>query len=422
MNRIEKAKKISKKYKYISEADEAELEKDLEKKKKEDEVSEDDDSNFKTDDEKKKKEDEVAEADEPEELEKKKEDDEVVGEDGVVPAADVPDPEDITAKRLTGSKDQGDDVSETKIGMINAMVQNMHKMTREDIKTIYGKVMGEEDETDPEEKEKEKDKEVAEQENDDEEEDEITAKDIDVVEDINAIFGRTNLSEDFKKKVRVIFESAVVSKVNGKLKALKEERAAHAATNQKKLEEKLNTKIDEYLDYSVEHWMQDNKLAVETGLKNQIAEEFLTGLRNLFAAHYVDIPSGKENILESLADKATDLEKKLTKQIDENIRLNKRVNGFEREIAFAEMTDGLSDTQIAKMDSLSKTLEFGDVGTFKGKLKILRENYFPPRGASKNSVKSSFDEDPIDSDVSEKKYDGPEMASYVDAIARSIKK
>jgi hypothetical protein len=248
----------------------------------------------------------------------------------------------------------------------------------------------------------------------------ISSGDIDISEDVAAMFAGVDLSEDFKSKVTDIFETALVSKVNEKLEQIAEAAQIELESAKEELSEQLSTKLDEYLDYVIEQWMEENKLAVDTGLKSQVVEEFLSGLRNLFLEHYIDIPEEKVDVVEELAARVEELESSLNEEITKNMHLKQQVGGFEREVAFSEMTEGLTQTQVAKLESLVEAIDYSDIDSFKSKIVTLRENYFPSQQVL-TEQRYSLDDEPIDEEVTSKHVE-PSMAGYVDAIARSIKK
>jgi len=249
---------------------------------------------------------------------------------------------------------------------------------------------------------------------------EISHDDLDLSEDLNAMFEGSDLSEETQNKIKTIFETAVVSKINEKLAELSEKMAEENKSAQEKISDDLTVKMDQYLDHVVEHWLEDNKLAVESGLKTQLTEEFLVGLKNLFTEHYIDIPEEKVNVVEELAARVSDLEEKLNSQIDENVNLKQKINEFERDVTFVEVTEGLTETQIAKLESLSESINADSVDSYKSKLQTLRQNYFPVTTASSEI---SLDDEPVEVDEEgEPKQVSPAMSSYVSAISRIIKK
>ena len=250
----------------------------------------------------------------------------------------------------------------------------------------------------------------------------ISRDDIDVSEDIAAAFSGSDLSEEFKAQATDIFETAVVSAVNMKLAEIAEQAEEEHVEEMQRIEKGLTTKIDEYLDYVVEQWMQENKLAVESGLRSEVTENFLNGLRNLFAENWIDIPEEKVEVVEELASEVEQLTATLDEQMQKNIELKKQVEKFEREIAFVEVSEGLTEMQIAKFESLSEAVDYEDAESYKQKLETIRTNFFESRSEEVTEGRTTLDEEFIETnETSEKKLD-PSMQVYSAAISRSVKK
>ena len=250
----------------------------------------------------------------------------------------------------------------------------------------------------------------------------ITRDDINVSEDIAAAFSGSDLSEEFKAQATEIFETAVVSAVNMKLAEIAEQAEQEHAEEMKSIEEGLTTKIDEYLDYVVEQWMEENKLAVESGLRSEVTENFLSGLRNLFAENWIDIPEEKVEVVEELASEVEQLTATLDEEMQKNIELKKQVEKFEREIAFVEVSEGLTEIQIAKFESLAEAVDYEDAESYKEKLETIRTSFFEKRSEDVTESKTTLDEEFIETnETSEKKLD-PSMQVYSAAISRSVKK
>jgi len=250
----------------------------------------------------------------------------------------------------------------------------------------------------------------------------ISRDDIDVSEDIAAAFSGSDLSEEFKAQATEIFETAVVSAVNMKLAEIAEQAEEEHAEEMQRIEEGLTTKIDEYLDYVVEQWMQENKLAVESGLRSEVTENFLSGLRNLFAENWIDIPEEKVEVVEELASEVEQLTATLDEQMQKNIELKKQVEKFEREIAFVDVSEGLTEMQIAKFESLAEAVDYEDAESYKQKLETIRTSFFESRSEEVTESRTTLDEEFIETnETSEKKLD-PSMQVYSAAISRSVKK
>ena len=250
----------------------------------------------------------------------------------------------------------------------------------------------------------------------------ISREDIDVSEDIAAAFSGSDLSEEFKAQATEIFETAVVSSVNMKLAAMAEQAEEEYAEEMQNIEEGLTTKIDEYLDYVVEQWMEENRLAVESGLRSEVTENFLSGLRNLFAENWIDIPEEKVEVVEELAGEVEHLTASLDEEMQKNIELKKQVEKFEREIAFVEVSEGLTEIQIAKFESLAEAVDYEDAESYKENLETIRMSFFENRSEEVMESRTTLDEEFIETnETSEKKLD-PSMQVYSAAISRSVKK
>jgi len=237
-------------------------------------------------------------------------------------------------------------------------------------------------------------------------------------EEVEAMFVGQDLSEEFKEKATVVFEAAVNAKVEEAKAALVEEYDATFEAAKQEIEEEVAAKVDEYLNYVVEQWMEENKLAVESSLRTEISEEFITGLKSLFEEHNISIPEEKVDVVEELAKRVEELEDKLNDQINENIELRKITDEVEKEVVFAQVSEGLAATQIEKLQALSEGVEFSDVETYKKKLEIIKENYFP----AEKKVSSVLTEE-VEEIQEETKapVTGP-MNRYVNALSRTIKK
>ena len=243
----------------------------------------------------------------------------------------------------------------------------------------------------------------------------INKEDYDVKEDVAALLNGEDLSEEFKTKATTIFEAAIISRVKIEVASLEEEfnvMLDEAITeNQKGLVER----VDGYLDYIVEQWITQNEIALERGMKSEILEGFVSGLKGLFEEHYIDIPEEKFDVLNSLEEEVSDLEEKLNIQISANIDLNKSINEMKRIEIATEVSVGLSDTDVEKFINLTEEISFEDAETFTTKAKTIRENYFSIK--SKVNVKSVVTDSPVDSLTEEKRVD-PAMASYLSVLNR----
>lgn len=239
-----------------------------------------------------------------------------------------------------------------------------------------------------------------------------------VKEDIDAIFSGESLSEEFKNNAKAIFEAAIFAKVEEAKIALEEEYATLLEEEVESINENLITKVDEYLEYVVTEWMEENKLAIEKGIKAELAEDFMIGLKNLFTEHYVNIPEDKVDVVEEFADHVDTLESELDKVVTENANLNAQINIFKKEHIVSEVSEGLSEVQFAKLKSLAEGIEFVSEQDYKEKLLLTKKKYFEE--STQDTVKKAA---PMDDDVSniEESF-SPVMSHYVQNISRTLKK
>ncbi len=199
---------------------------------------------------------------------------------------------------------------------------------------------------------------------------------VDIEEDVNALLGGEELSEEFKEKAKVIFEAALNSKVKEIQETLEVQYAEKLAEEKVSLKEQLQDRVDSYLEYVAEEWMVENTLAIEHGLKTEMTESFLAGMKGLFEEHYVTIPEEKYDVLESMVEKLDDMETKLNEQIDKNIGLNKRLGESVADGILSDVSEGLAATQKEKLASLAESVEFESETEYREKLEVLKESYF----------------------------------------------
>ncbi|QJT70119.1 scaffolding protein [Synechococcus phage SynMITS9220M01] len=208
------------------------------------------------------------------------------------------------------------------------------------------------------------------------EEETETTEEYDVDEDVNALLGGEELSEEFKEKAKTIFEAAI----NAKVAVVKEElEAKYAAALEEQVaeaKESLAERVDSYLEYVADEWFAENALVIEHGLKSEMTESFLEGMKGLFEEHYVSIPEEKYDVLESMVEKLDDMEAKLNEQIEKNIGLNKRLSESVADGIFDKVSEGLATTQKEKLASLSESVEFESEEQYREKLEMLKESYF----------------------------------------------
>ena len=207
-------------------------------------------------------------------------------------------------------------------------------------------------------------------------EEEETVAQYDVEEDVNALLGGEELSEEFKEKAKTIFEAAINSKVAVVKEELEAQYQEKLAEEIEAAKESLSERVDSYLEYVADEWFEENALAVETGLKSEMTESFLEGMKGLFEEHYVSIPEDKYDVLESMVEKLDDMETKLNEQIEKNISLNGRLSEATADGILDQVSEGLAQTQKEKLASLSESVEFESEGQYREKLETLKESYF----------------------------------------------
>ena len=309
------------------------------------------------------------------------------------------------AKKLKemGHKDEMA-MPKTKAEMQDKMVNAMKKMKKGEMEGLYAMVMKQNDEMTDEEVELEglsKAKEAIEK----------RLASITVAEDVDALVEGEDLSEEFKAKATTIFEAAVKSKIRPEVERIELEKTQEIAEEHESFKTELAEKVDGYLDYVVAEWMKENELAIERGLKGEIAEDFITGLKALFEEHYIDVPDEKYDILESQAQKIEELEGKLNDTIGKLTEKKQSEDSLVRESVIKEVSSDLAETQTEKFASLVEDVEFTDKDSFTEKLNTLKENYFPKSTPSQITEENEVDTQEIDiSDA---------MAAYTSAIKRS---
>ena len=243
---------------------------------------------------------------------------------------------------------------------------------------------------------------------------ELRIKEIDVSEDVSALVsGDDSLSEEFKEKATTIFEAAVKTRVRSEVERIVEEVSEEKKVEMETFKDELTEKVDTYLNYVVEEWIKENELAIERGLKGEIAEDFISGLQQLFEDHYIDVPDEKYDVLEAQSDKISELEDKLNTEIQKNVEIKETNSGLVREQVISEVSEDLADTEVEKFKTLTSDLEFSDEDTFKEKLNTIKENYFPKVKVEDNVSDDETDGSAQDIDTS------ATMKHYMTAISRN---
>ena len=226
------------------------------------------------------------------------------------------------------------------------------------------------------------------------EEEVIAEEEIDIEADVNALLEGEELSEEFQEKARTIFEAAIKTKIADIKESVRVQYEANLVEEVKVIKEELQDRLDSYLEYVADEWVAENQLAVEHGLKTEMTESFLEGMKKLFEDHYVTIPEDRYDVIESMVDKLDDMESKLNEQIEKNVALNRRLAESSADVIFADVTEGLAQTQKDKLASLIENVEFESERGYREKLETLKESYFPshtnaPRSKSENLTEES---------------------------------
>jgi vacuolar-type H+-ATPase subunit E/Vma4 len=244
-----------------------------------------------------------------------------------------------------------------------------------------------------------------------------------VKEDVEEMFNGHDLSEDFKEKASTLFEAAIQARLIAETARLEEEFDEKLEEAVAEINEELTSKIDSYLDYVVEQWMEDNEVAIESTLRNELAEEFIEGLKGLFSEHYIDVPQEKIDVIESLASKVEELEAMVSETLEENNQLKDALVGTEKKEVFESFLDDLALTQQEKFKALAEGIDFdGDLETYAKKLSVIKENYFgveKKAPTSTNIVEETFEGDTKDTNTVNV---DPTMSFYAQAISRTLKK
>ncbi len=241
-------------------------------------------------------------------------------------------------------------------------------------------------------------------------------KSIDVAEHVEALMtGEGDLSEEFKRKAATVFEAAVKSKVRSEVERMEEEYTNELEENITATKEELTEKVDTYLNYVVEEWMKENELAIERGLKGEIAEDFISGLKQLFEDHYVDVPDEKYDVLEAQSEKISELEAKLNEAIESTVQLKKNNASLVKEQVVSEISSDLADTEIEKFKSLIEDVDYSDEESYREKLGTLKESYFP-----KNAPVVNETIDDVDTGTAQDVDTSDSMSAYMAAIGRTV--
>ena len=262
---------------------------------------------------------------------------------------------------------------------------------------------------------------VAEEETTEEEstEEVIAEQEIDVEEDVKALLEGEELSEEFQNKARTIFEAAIKSKLADVRESVKAEYEEQLVEEVAAIKSELEDRVDSYLEYVADEWMTDNQIAVESGLKSEMTDSFLTGMKSLFEEHYVSVPEDKYDVIESMVDKLDEMEGKLNEQIEKNVALNRRLAESSADVVFGEVTEGLATSQKEKLATLVENVEFESEADYREKLVTLKESYFPSNAGAQRDKSENLSEEtstPTYQDISSS------MEAYLQTMSRVSKK
>ena len=304
-------------------------------------------------------------------------------------------------------------VPKTKAGMIKALYDQLNNMKKSDLSDSFSKIMGstlteeeeedyDEDEEEPMESKKLKKEDL----------------EIDVKEDIEAIVNGEDLSEEFKNKASTIFEAAVSAKVISEVNSrIDELETSYKKEISEAKEEHLSTvteKVDGYLNYVTEEWMKENELAVEKGIRSELVEDFMSGLKNLFTEHYIDIPEEKVDLVDDLFEKVEELEQKLDESINTSVDIKKELADYKKSETLREVSEDLADTEKEKLGKLAEGIDFEDKTQYSEKLEVIKENYFPKQQSE--TITEELENTEEEQDISESV--DPIMSKYASALTR----
>lgn len=279
------------------------------------------------------------------------------------------------------------------------------------LKKALDKKKGDDDEDDDEDEDEDED--------DDKKEDKMKKEELsfDVKEDVAALTEGEELSEEFKQKAETIFEAAVIARVKAETARIEEEFETRLNEQVEKNVEGLVEQVDGYLGYVAEQWIEQNELALERGMKSEILEGFVEGLKGLFEQHYIDVPEERYDVLGQMEEKVEELEDKLNEQVKKNIEAQKVISEHQRKEILDNAKEGLTDTEVEKLMGLAEELAFDDAETFAKKVQTIRESYFTNKAKSDTIVESVITDEPVEELTEEvKKPVDPKMAAYMSAL------
>jgi DNA-binding ferritin-like protein len=293
-----------------------------------------------------------------------------------------------------GDKSNSEGMKTNKSMMVNAIYRELMKKSSTDIASAYKNMFGEEVDL------------------------EALEEELDAKGELQSLVDdEGTLSEEFKDKASTLFETAVAVKVAAEIEQLEENYSERLDEEVAAIQEELVEKVDGYLNYVVENWMEENKLAIQSGLRAEIAEDFMKGLHSLFKESYVEVPEGKEDLVDELAERVASLEESLNETTADAIELAEQCERLERERIVLEASRDLADTQAEKLSKLAEGLDFSDPESFEEKVLMVKENYFPTEEAKETRLDEDFD----DNEENDIKEVSPMMENYLSALKRTIK-
>ena len=254
----------------------------------------------------------------------------------------------------------------------------------------------------------------------------ITSSDLDLNEDVSAMFQGEELSEELQNKARTIFEAAVVTRVNNKINDIVEDVNDVLEERVNKIEELYGEKVDEYLTYTVNEWVKDNKLAIESGIRSEMYESFISGMRKVFDDHYINFPEEEISIAEDLQKKVAELEKGLDETLEENSKLHKEIKESRKQTVIDDVTDGLSEVQKDKLVELYENVEVDsndeNFDKFRANAVLIRESYFPTEVSTVEDSDNLIDDAPVDKEtITEDRKSDSVVDNYVKTLDRYVK-
>ena len=340
-----------------------------------------------------------------------------VKEDEEEDEKDSDDEEEVDESSHEDDEEDEDEVEEvaipkTKAGVINAALDMLKKARKDEAQQLFAKMVKMSESEDEGGMVAKASKATSKQ-----AEPKAKAEDVDFGEDLDLIVSEeATLSDGFRDKAGAIFEAAYKSKVSAEIDRLESEYAQNLESEVNDLNESLVEKVDSYLNYVVENWISENEIAIEQGLRTEIAEQFMDSLQSVFKEHYIEVPEGKANLIDDLADQVAELEEQLNKTTEDNIQLHEKAQSFERANIVRKQSSGLAVTEAERLASLVEDIDFDDADTFEMKVKTIKDSYF------EKEVSESVDE--ADALVGEEEplvESSKSMNAYTQAISKHIK-